>query len=437
MASVSTETINGRKRYRVTFRDADGKRRFLRLPGVAKKDAAEVASKVQAIVSARITGAPLGNAVAEWLATIGDSLHAKLAAAGLVAERSDATLGDWLTGYIDGRAAKVTASTAINWRTTREKLVDALGEGRPIRTITAADALAWQEGLADGYAPATVAGMTKKAKQFFAAAVDEKIIDASPFAKLVAGSMANEDRNVYVPAADVLRLIDLAPNAEWRLLLALARFGGLRTPSEALLLQWSDIDWAAGTMRITSPKTKRYGKGYRTVPIFGELRPYLEDAFDPSETRCVPSYSGRGCNLRTSLVKLITRAKLEPWARPWHNLRASRETDLSARYPLHTVTAWLGNTPAVAAEHYLSVLPEHLASAIKAPAPARVKARKGGTGGGTAAPGMGRKAALKSVPPQRKNPGKRCVSRGLGAVSAPPVGLEPTTQRLTAACSTN
>lgn len=35
-------------------------------------------------------------------------------------------------------------------------------------------------------------------------------------------------------------------------------------------------------------------------------------------------------------------------------MRASRETELvSAGYPIHVVTAWLGNTPAIAQKHYL------------------------------------------------------------------------------------
>ena len=35
--------------------------------------------------------------------------------------------------------------------------------------------------------------------------------------------------------------------------------------------------------------------------------------------------------------------------------RSSRETELAAEYPLHVVTAWLGNTPKIAMKHYLMV----------------------------------------------------------------------------------
>lgn len=48
---------------------------------------------------------------------------------------------------------------------------------------------------------------------------------------------------------------------------------------------------------------------------------------------------------------------------PTQNLRASRETELLAKYPQHVVTAWIGHTPAVGAKHYWSVTEDHFAEA--------------------------------------------------------------------------
>ena len=59
------------------------------------------------------------------------------------------------------------------------------------------------------------------------------------------------------------------------------------------------------------------------------------------------------------MLRLIRRAGLEPWTRPFHNLRASCETDLANHYPAHVVTKWLGNSIQVAAAHYLQVTDEH------------------------------------------------------------------------------
>lgn len=49
-------------------------------------------------------------------------------------------------------------------------------------------------------------------------------------------------------------------------------------------------------------------------------------------------------------------------------LRSSRETELADAYPAHVVCSWLGNTPKVAAKHYLQVTSEHFDRA-KAPTP--------------------------------------------------------------------
>jgi hypothetical protein len=39
----------------------------------------------------------------------------------------------------------------------------------------------------------------------------------------------------------------------------------------------------------------------------------------------------------------------------WHNMRASRQTELEERHPSHVVCAWLGNSQAVARTHYLQL----------------------------------------------------------------------------------
>ena len=69
------------------------------------------------------------------------------------------------------------------------------------------------------------------------------------------------------------RAIEYAPNGTWRLLIALSRFAGLRTPSEAFSLRWQDVDWERQRLTITSPKTEHLaGRGYRVIPLFPAAR---------------------------------------------------------------------------------------------------------------------------------------------------------------------
>lgn len=51
------------------------------------------------------------------------------------------------------------------------------------------------------------------------------------------------------------------------------------------------------------------------------------------------------------------------WPRLWHSLTSLRQTDLKYEYSSHVVCAWLGNSVAVAREHYLQVTDDHFAKA--------------------------------------------------------------------------
>ena len=154
-------------------------------------------------------------------------------------------------------------------------------------------------------------------------------------------------------------VIAAAPNAQWRLMIALSRYGGIRTPSETLLLRWQDIDWEHGRILISSPKTSHQGKPCRIIPLFPELRQPLLECFEqaqPGEQFVITQYhGGSACNLRTQLHKIIVRAGLQPWPRLWHNMRASRQTELAKTWPLHVVCSWIGNSKAIAQEHYLQI----------------------------------------------------------------------------------
>jgi hypothetical protein len=49
-------------------------------------------------------------------------------------------------------------------------------------------------------------------------------------------------------------------------------------------MRWGDIDWENERMTIRSCKTEHHeGKESRVVPIFHELRPFLEAAWDEAE----------------------------------------------------------------------------------------------------------------------------------------------------------
>ena len=104
-------------------------------------------------------------------------------------------------------------------------------------------------------------------KQFFNKAVKLKLIAQNPFAGLKATVQANKTRFFYIDQATIDKVIETAADTEWKLIFALARFGGLRCPSEILELKWSDIDWAEEEMIVRSEKTEHHtGQGATDRP---------------------------------------------------------------------------------------------------------------------------------------------------------------------------
>ena len=147
------------------------------------------------------------------------------------------------------------------------------------------------------------------------------------------------------------------------MIFTLARFGGLRCPSEVLGLKWTDVDWDLNQLRIDSPKT-----GMRFVPIFPEIRKALDESFEAAADGaiyCVSRYRDKTQNLRTQLGRILAIAKVEPWPKLFVNLRSTRRTELQEVFPDHVVNKWLGHSGKVAEKHYLQVTDEHLRKATE------------------------------------------------------------------------
>lgn len=368
MASISSGK-DGRRT--VQFVGGDGKRRSIRLGKVPMKNAQEVQRRVEFLVGALATNSAPDLDTAKWLAAIDDDVHGKLAAVGLVEPRASSLLSleKLIDAYIKSRP-DFKPRTVLNMRGCGARIVKFFGANQLIKKITEGKADEFQAWMRANYAQATCARTIKRAKQLFKSAARKGLVAKNVFGELKAGHMSNKARAFIVSKEAAAKVLAFCPDNQWRLLFALARFGGLRTPSESFNLQWADVDWERSRVRIRSPKKESdESAGERVIPLFPELRPHLEEAWDLAEegaTHVITRYRDNSANLRTTLCKIIRRAGLTPWQRPWQNLRLTRQTELAASFPLHIVCAWLGNTTAVAAEHYLQVTDQDYENAAQA-----------------------------------------------------------------------
>lgn len=339
---------------------------------LTKKDATTIKTKVEALNSAAITKTSWDSETAEWIGKLDTVLYDKLAAVELVpprvesAKTSKATLGPFLGAYIVGRT-DVKPGTKLVYEQTRRNLIGYFGADKPLGEITAGDADDWRLWLADteALAPNTIRKRCAIAKLFLRAAIRKRLIIENPFADLKGTTVkADREKFHFVKRADADAVLAACPDAEWKLIFALSRYGGLRCPSEHLGLTWGDIDWERGRMTVRSPKTEHHeGKASRIVPLFPELRSYLDAAWEqaePGAVHVVTRYRDAKQNLRTQLLRIISRAGVKPWPKLFQNLRSTRETELAESFPIHVVCEWIGNSQAVAREHYLQITEAHL-----------------------------------------------------------------------------
>ena len=417
---------NGRKR--IQFVAGDRTRKTIRLGKATRRQADGIKVKVEQLVLAAtgITGV-VDDETSKWLTGLDEAMYDKLAAVGLVAERKSMRLGAFLDDYIRGRH-DVKAGTITMYGHTRRNLIEFFGEDKLLRDITPGDADQWRSSLLEQrLGENTARRRCGLAKQFFRAAVRRKLLSSNPFEDLKTAVKGNPQRFYFVTQREAEKVLDACPDTQWQLIFVLSRYGGLRCPSEQLALRWEDVDWDRGRILVHSPKTEHHPGGEsRWIPMFPELAPHLRDAFEKAETgttHVITRYRDSSCNLRTQLHRIIRKAGLEPWPKPFQNLRATRQTELCERWPEHVVCEWIGNSRLVARKHYLQVTDEHFEQAAKSTDPP--KAAHNQAQQDAAGPCI----VSHPVSENAKFNAKRAPAREYEGVMGP-VGFEPTTNGL-------
>ena len=370
MASLARDP-NGRKR--VQFVNGDGRRLTIRLGKMDVKQAESFRYRVESLIACRTANAAHDADLARWLASVPDDVHTKLERVGLVAMRESVatTLDELLDRFFE--TLDVKDSTRTRYLQTRRLLIEHFGKRRHIRDIRPVEGDRWRAWLVErGYAPAKIAREVGIARMIFRQGIRWELLATNPLEGVKAGSQHNRERLHYVTPEQTVQLLDAAASADWRCIIALARYGGLRCPSEVLRVRWEDVDWDRNRVRVRSPKTEGHaGKGDRLVPLFPEMRAVLLDAFesaDEGSEYVVAGYrDATNANLRTQLLRIIRRTSLTPWPRLFNALRASRATELAAEYPAAVCPSWMGPTAAIAEAHFHMVRESDFEQAANTP----------------------------------------------------------------------
>jgi integrase len=393
MASIATSK-NGHKR--ILYYGFDKRRVTIHIGIVDHDFAVEVKNRVERLQTARITGTMV-KADAFWIEE-NPTYRKKFEIAGLIERRDDEpdeipqrermTLESFLTLFMDREGPSKKPATRIVWNQVFGMLKRSM-PGVMLDEVTVGHCKKFRADLQEWkLSPATIHKRIQFAKQFFQYAVDWKLIDANPFAA-VKVRKPKKTSNVEVPLAKIETVLEYLAEQEdpvWAAIIGLSRFGGLRCPSETLSIQWGDIDFDKKRMHIPEPKVEHHsGRGRRECRLFEDLEPILVELFNhthkklgrpPSRDEYVidkPDYRAAAdretgwanANLRTHLLRILERAKVEPWPRLFHSMRASCQTELEEQFPLHVVCRWLGNSESIAKENYLLTKDSHYEQPMK------------------------------------------------------------------------
>jgi integrase len=357
MATVVNDP-QGRKR--VMFTDAHSRRRAVRLGKMSVRQAQTIADRVREIVIDQRQGRSHSDELLAWLGkALDDVLKRRFRKLDLIdlPDREEMQLEPFIDKVLS--MLDVKPGTATFYGHTKRNLIQHLGAHRIVRTITRKNGDEWRLYLkSERLAGPTIARRVVAARTIFKHAVKWGLSGINPFDEVKTGRQTNKGRERFITREMIDLVIDECPDLDWKLIFALTRYGGLRCPSELAAMRWPDLDWQRGSMIVHSPKTEAHEGGeQRVVPMFPELRPLLLEAFNAAEEgeeRILTKHKlNNAANLRTQAARIIKRAGLTPWPKTFQNLRASRETELSERFPMHVVCAWIGNSPRVARDYYL------------------------------------------------------------------------------------
>ncbi|HML75422.1 MAG TPA: site-specific integrase [Anaerohalosphaeraceae bacterium] len=365
MASVVKKiTISGPRYYIKLSPGENSQRPSIHFGTAPKKQVESALVHINNLINHKNTGHTLSIATQEWLEGISDGLRDRLESLGLVErqKKSKFTLLEWANLYIEQRTQPKT-DTRRKLENVRDR-IKAFFKNDILADITPYQCKNYRRYLLETVelSENTTRRHIGMCRQIINGAIDAGLIQKNPFLGQPVTVQPNPSRFFYVGVDLAQKVLDAMPDAEWRLIFGLVRWGGLRCPSEVVALRWNDVDFEKNRFIVRSPKTAHHiGHEQRTVPMFPELRPLFQDAYDAApegSVYCVNRYKGgKEVNLRTQFERILEKSKIVCWKKPFQNCRSTRETELFKMTGgnVKAVCSWIGNSPEIAMKHYAQI----------------------------------------------------------------------------------
>lgn len=264
------------------------------------------------------------------------------------------TIDCWVAEWLGQRKSTTKPSTYKRYDCATTAFLDFIGENRanPLEWLTVSHIRAFREKLhGEGRAAKTVNGYTKDIGGVFRAAVREGLLMRSPADNLEPLPEDDSVKRQPFTLDDVAKLVRHAPSDEWRGVILLGAFGGLRL-GDAAGLNWRAVDVSEKVIHFTPQKSSRKRGGKSIVlPMHEELVEFFlaQSTPDDPATPCFPTLAkmrvGSRNGLSTTFSKLMDAAKVKRTAgRVKGDKKAGRNTyDHSFHSLRHTFNSQMAN----------------------------------------------------------------------------------------------
>lgn len=255
------------------------------------------------------------------------------------------TVKRWADEWLERKRSQVSKATLQRYESSHRAFLSWLGDERsekPLEAVTTTNLRQFRDHMKKGRVSSTVNGIVKDVGSIFASAVDEGLIQASPVKPLKALPTTDSATRSPFSAGEVRRLIAEAPSEDWRGVILVGAYTGLRL-GDCVGIIWGNVDLSTAILMLI-PKKTRSKRIEVKIPLAAPLREFLEShpiADDP-KAPVFPSLADMRVSGKKGLSMTFGRL-MEAAGVSRGEKRASGMHERGFHALRHTFTSWLAN----------------------------------------------------------------------------------------------
>ena len=212
--------------YEIRFFDQHGQRVLVYIGGrkYNEKLANELVGIVEKLVYFRDNDEVPDKKTLAWLESATPEIREKLAKAGLIEIPKTHTVKEVWDLFLKQKT-DVKDSTKKTYDDAKRRFFGFFKEGEILSELTQTRMRQWKTSLLETLAESTVAGTVTKVKAVFNWTVEAGMIEESPLDGVGRGSFVNKENDRFITNEEYKRLLDACPCLDWRVIIALVRYG--------------------------------------------------------------------------------------------------------------------------------------------------------------------------------------------------------------------